>query len=106
MKLMKRGRKWVVEGGSGWISKWTFPYKWKAIIGMEIAKNGGPRQDYFEAARKNRPEENYPYKAIEKMEEMLDDILEIKPTPDEISLYGKENKDAYGVCYATIIITG
>lgn len=47
MKLVKKGRKWVVEGdGEGWIFNKRFPTKWKAEIALRVFESGNCHRSF------------------------------------------------------------
>ena len=101
MKIVKVGRKWVIKGkGEGWIFKKKFPTKWKAEVALEVFKKGGRVSDYWKAARecaKKRPIRE-PWRVRKKLEKALEEILNLKPTCEEIEEYA-ENAP-YGVVTA------
>ncbi len=50
-RVVQNGRKWSIEGVTGWADGRTFPTKWKAEIALEISKEGGRFTDYTATAR-------------------------------------------------------
>ena len=90
MKLVKKGRKWIVEGkGNGWIFEKTFPAKWKAQIAMKVFKEGGRVSDYWERAREEAPPLREPKKVLKILREALKEIRQLEPTCDEIEEFGE-----------------
>lgn len=102
MEIRQNGKKWIVIGcDKGWIAERTFPTKWKAVVALDVFKRGGNLKDYWEEARKNRPREVIPRKAIDEIKMLYEKILALKPTPDEIALYGKRNERVRGLVTIT-----
>ena len=96
MNLVKKGRKWVIEGdGEGWIYHWVFPAKWKAIVGMEVFRKGGRVTDYKKALKSHPPSPRNTGKVRQELESALETMLELEPTTEEIEEYGKDA--GYGV---------
>jgi hypothetical protein len=102
MKLLKKGRKWIVEGdGEGWIFNKRFPSKWKAEIALRVFENGGRVSDYWKEARRyaeSRPAIE-PKHVLKKLESALEEIRELDPTCDEIEEFGKDA--GYGIVTIT-----
>jgi len=93
MKLVKKGRKWSVEGdGEDWIFNKRFPTKWKAEIALRVFENGGRVSDYWKEARRyaeSRPAIE-PKHVLKKLESALEEIRELDPTCDEIVEFAKD----------------
>jgi hypothetical protein len=51
MDIQRDGKKWIVTGDDGWISRRKFPTKWKADIALQIWQRQGRVSDYFAAIR-------------------------------------------------------
>lgn len=102
MKLVKEGRKWIVEGdGEGWIFNKRFPTKWKAEIALKVFKNGGRVLDYWKEARRyaeSRPTIE-PKHALKKLKRSLEEIRSLDPTCDEIVEFAKDAE--FGVVTTT-----
>ena len=102
MKLVKKGRKWIVEGdGEGWIFNKRFPTKWKAEIALRAFENGVRVSDYWKEARRyaeSRPAIE-PKHVLKKLESALEEIRELDPTCDEIEEFGKDA--GYGIVTIT-----
>jgi len=96
MNLVKKRRKWVIEGeGEGWIFKWVFPAKWKALIGIEVFQKGGRVSDYWIAARKHPKRVMHAGRVRQELESALEEMQKLEPTTEEIEEYGKAA--GYGV---------
>ena len=93
MKLVKKGRKWIVEGdGEGWIFNKRFPTKWKAEIALKVFKKGGRVSDYWKEARRyaeSRPSIE-PKHVLKKLERSLEEIRSLDPTCDEVVEFAKD----------------
>lgn len=102
MKLVKEGRKWIIEGdGEGWIFNKRFPSKWKAEIALKVFKNGGRVSDYWKEARRyaeSRPIIE-PKHVPKRLERSLEEIRSLDPTCDEIVEFGKDA--GYGIVTIT-----
>ena len=93
MRVVKRGRKWVVEGpGDGWVLSKTFRTKWKALLALEVFTNGGGCSDYWRAARKRADGRvpPVPWRALETVGKALAEIEHLTPSCDEIVAYGEQ----------------
>lgn len=93
LEPIKKGRKWFVDGGGDeWIFNKIFPAKWKAELAINIYENGGRYSGYRKAvgaAMRNCPK-NIPQRAIDKITPMLEEMIALDPTCDEIKEYGKD----------------
>jgi len=102
MKLVKKGRKWIVEGdGEGWIFNKRFPTKWKAEIALRAFENGGRVSDYWKEARRyaeSRPTIESKH-VLKRLERSLEEIRSLDPTCDEIVEFGKDA--GYGIVTIT-----
>jgi len=92
MEIVNIGRKWKVVGqGDGWIFRKTLPTKWKAVIAVRVFEQGGRVSDYWSEARKEaaRRPLRIPYRAIGKLQDVLDEIDALDLSGEEITAYGQ-----------------
>ena len=90
MKLVKVGRKWMVEReGERWVFNRIFPSKWKAEIALQVYHEGGRTSDYWVKSREyvDQNPKPVPMKARAKVEEALEKIETLDPTCEEIEEY-------------------
>lgn len=100
MEVQKRGRKWFVVGnGEGWIFSQPFPTRWKAELATRVFKAGGKVSDYWALAREHPKRKMGAYKVRAELEQALDQIKRLEPTPEEIAEYA-EQEAGYGVVTA------
>ncbi len=100
MKVVKKGRKWFIEGnGNGWIFNRSFPTKWKAEIALEVFKEGGRVSDYYWRIKEKAPPKRKPWRVIKKLEILCEKIKELRPTCDEIVEFAENIADYGQVTY-------
>ena len=100
MELVKKGRKWIVEGnGEGWIFNKKFSTKQKAEIALKVFKEEGRVSDYWKKTRgvaEKRPPW-VPWRAIKILKRALEEIKSLDPECEEIEEFAKEYEEVYGV---------
>ena len=91
MRVIKAGRKWIIEGnGNGWIFNRTFPRKFKAEIALRVYQEGGSINQYWKESRNYESSRGprLPRQALEDVKKALERICNLNPTCDEIKEYG------------------
>ena len=93
MEIVRKGRKWVVEGADDeWVGQRTFARKWLAELALTVFQQGGGVKEYWRQAVEMLEGNKMPWSQSEEIERLFAEIEELRPTRYEMLAFAEDHR--------------